>query len=63
MRDTDVHELIATVGELNNKTMIVEPSVKGRVNINSYKGLSPIEMYWVKNMYYKNNFTHIFALQ
>lgn len=45
LRDTDIQEFIQTVGKMTGKTIIVDPRVKGRVNIQSPKTVSAAEFY------------------
>lgn len=45
MRGADIREFINTVGKLTGKTIIVDERVKGTVNIQSHRELSPKELY------------------
>lgn len=44
-KDADIQEFINTIGKALNKTIIIEPSVKGRVNIRSYDLLDETQYY------------------
>lgn len=45
MNNVEMREFIASVGKITNRTIVVDPSVKGNVNINSRKALSAAEVY------------------
>ncbi|MGB0467285.1 MAG: type II secretion system secretin GspD [Pontibacterium sp.] len=47
MRGADVQEFIHTIGKLTQKTIIIDNRVKGKVDIQSHKPLSPEELYEV----------------
>lgn len=44
-KNTDIHELIKFVGDATGKTMIVDPKVKGKVDVISKRPLSTQELY------------------
>jgi len=44
-KDTDIDEFVNTVGKNLNKTIIVEPSVRGKINVRSYD-LFNEQQYW-----------------
>lgn len=45
MNDVEMREFITSVGKITGRTIIIDPRVKGRVNINSRKSLSADEVY------------------
>ena len=47
MRNADIREFIHTIGKLTGKTIIVDARVKGKVDIQSHKALTPDELYEV----------------
>ncbi|NRA61279.1 MAG: hypothetical protein HRU25_10310 [Psychrobium sp.] len=44
-KGTDINEFIATVGRALHKTMIIEPNVRGKINIRSYDTLNEEQYY------------------
>ncbi|WP_242521710.1 type II secretion system secretin GspD [Motiliproteus sp. SC1-56] len=45
MRDTDLSEFIATIGELTGKTIVIDPRVKGKITIRSPRSVTQEELY------------------
>ena len=44
-KGTDIQEFINTVGKNLNKTIIVDPSVRGKINVRSYDLLNEEQYY------------------
>lgn len=45
MNDVEMREFITSVGKITGRTIVIDPRVKGKVNINSRKSLSADEVY------------------
>ncbi|WKE65914.1 type II secretion system secretin GspD [Gallaecimonas kandeliae] len=44
-KDTDINEFISTVSAVLKKTIIVDPSVRGKIDVRSYEQMTPEEYY------------------